>query len=245
MKDEKQYTEGISVKENGFLAWLDNFWYHYKWATMAVIFFAVVFSVCIIQSCSREPTDILVTYAGPVSLKSEQKLNIEKILSKYLPADDKASESAKAGLSAYYVMSQQQIEQAEKQTEIDEDGEAYQVYVDTYFISQEMDSFESQLMTGSGSVILVDRWIYDSFLDSDGKAERLMPLSEVLGETPDGAIGAYGIRLGDTDIYRNNPQLQCLPADTVLCLHAKILGQKDYDAEIEAFKALAKISAEK
>ena len=241
MKDEKQYTEGISVKESGALAWLDNFWYHYKWATIIVAFFVLVFAVCIIQSCSTESTDILITYAGPVSLKADEKLNIEKVISKNLPAELSGDKTVNAGLSAYYVMSNEQIAEAEKQTETDADGGSYKVYVNTQFISEEMDSFESQLMTGSGSVLLVDRWIYDSFINDNGTAERLTSLAEIFGEIPEGAVGNYGIRLGDTALYKNNPQLQCLPEDTILCLHAKILGQKGYDGEIAAFKALAQI----
>lgn len=242
MKDEKQYTEGISVKENGFLAWFDNFWYHYKWVTLVAVFFAIVVSICVIQACSQEPTDILVTYAGPAYLKQEQKVNIEKILSKNIPDEIAKEDSAKAGLSAYYILSKEQIEHAQKQTEVDESGEAYKVYIDTRFIAEEMESFESQLMTGSGSVLLIDKSIYDSLVGENGNSERLVPLADTLGEKPESAIGNYGIRLGDTEIYRNNPQLQCLPADTVLCLHAKILGQKDYDNEIAMFKTMAKIA---
>ena len=244
MKDEKQYTEGISVKESGFLAWLDNFWYHYKWVTLVAVFFVIVISVCIIQSCSQEPTDILVTYAGPAYLKQEQKVNIEKILSINIPDEITKDDSAKAGLSSYYILSKQQIEHEQKQTEVDENGESYKVYVDTHFITQEMEAFESQLMTGSGSVLLIDRSIYDSLVGENGNSERLVPLTDTLGKKPEGAIGDFGIRLGDTEIYRSNMQLQCLPADTVLCLHAKILGQKDYDNEIAMFKTMAKIADE-
>lgn len=238
MKDEKQYTEGISLKENKFLLWLDNYWYHYKWATIAVAFFLIVFAVCIIQSCTTKPTDVLITYAGPVSLKADEKANIETVLSKNLPESLNEKDEANAGLYSYYVLSKEQIQNIEKQT----DEEGYKLYVDNSFNTSEMDSFESQLMTGSGSVLLVDRWLYDSFIDSEGKTERLQPLADVLGEVPEEAIGAYGIRLGDTELYRNNPQLQVLPADTVLCLHSKILGQKNYDKEIETFKAFAKIA---
>ena len=242
MKDEKQYTEGISVKESGFLAWFDNFWYHYKWVTLVVAFFVIVISICVIQSCSQEPTDVLVTYAGPAYLKQEQKVNVEKIFSKNIPDEISKDENAKAGLSAYYILSKEQIEEAQKQTEVDENGDSYKVYVDTRFIAEEMEAFESQLMTGSGSVLLIDKSIYDSLVGENGNSQRLVPLAEVLGAKPEGAIGNFGIRLGDTEIYKNNMQLQCLPADTVLCLHAKILGQKDYDNEIAMFKAMAKIA---
>ena len=101
MKDEKQYTDGIAVKESKFLAWFDNYWYHYKWVTIVVAFFLVVFSICIIQSCTNKPADILVTYAGPVSLNVDEKANIERVFSRALPDDFSKSDNAYAGLSSF------------------------------------------------------------------------------------------------------------------------------------------------
>ena len=47
------------------------------------------------------------------------------------------------------------------------------------------------------------------------------PLPE--GVTADG----YGIRLSETDFYRNNPAARVLPADTVLCLHTPVLSVRN------------------
>ena len=41
---------------------------------------------------------------------------------------------------------------------------------------------------------------------------------------------------------KNNPELQVLPADSIICLHEQIFGQKNYDKEIEAFKSFAKVA---
>ena len=46
--------------------WLDNFWYHHKWATIAALFLVIVLTVCVLQMCSREEKgDITVVTAGP------------------------------------------------------------------------------------------------------------------------------------------------------------------------------------
>lgn len=239
MKEEKQYTEGISVKENKFLVWLDNYWYHYKWATLVVAFFVIVFAVCIVQSCTNRSSDIIFTYAGPVSLKSDEKIGLEGVFSKNLP-DDMKENGETAGLVAYYILSKEQVEQAEKET----DADGYRVDVDNAFNSNELDSFESQLMTGMSSVLLLDPWLYDSLVGAEGNTEQLQELSHVLGATPEHAVGKYGIRLGDTEMYRSNALLQCLPEDTVICLRSQILGKKDkeYAKEKEAFKSIVKLA---
>ena len=232
MNDEKKYTEGISVKDSKFLSWFDNYWYHYKWVTIVVAFALIVFSVCIIQACSNKKADIVITYAGSTYLQVDQKVSVEQVLDKALDGtDDKAT----VGFKAYYLLTQDQIEQIQKET----DSNGHPNRVDTAFNSQEMDNFESQLQTGSGSIIFMDKDMYAMFFGTAGAIERLQPLSEVYGEKPSYAIDDYGIRLGDTAMYQNNVELQRLPEDTIVCLHKKLLVQKDYDKQVEAFKVLA------
>ncbi len=243
MNDEKKTDGEIVIQKGKFLTWLDNYWYHYKWATIIVAFFLIVFLVCTIQFCTKADYDIIITYAGPESLKADEEIAFQKTLEDNLPENFANKEDPTAELLNYYILSTEQIEKLEKQTETDSNGEEYAVYVDKGFITSEMDSFESQLNTGSSSVLFIDRWLYDSFLDAEGNCERLMPLSDVLDDVPASAVGAYGIRLGDTDLYKNNPQLSFLPEDTIICLHKKVVfGKSDYDREIEAFKAYVKIS---
>ena len=107
MKDEKQYTEGISVKDNKFLAWLDNYWYHYKWTTIVVAFAVVIFSVCIIQACSNKRADVLVTYAGPTYLQVDQKVSMEQAIGKTINGESAST----VGFKAYYILTKEQIEQ--------------------------------------------------------------------------------------------------------------------------------------
>ena len=234
MNEEKLSEQKIAIKENKFLKWLDNYWYHYKWPTIVVAFFAVVITVCLVQSITNVEKDILITYAGPKALEADEKASIERVLTEDLPEGfGNQGTEGKAGLISYIIYSTEQIAELQSQ----------QKAVDTTFNSSEYSALNSQYKTGNGSIYLLDRWLYDELVKGDSNVERLKPLSEIFGETPEGAIDAYGIRLGDTEIYKSSPELQVLPEDTVICLHEKILGQKDYDKEIEAFKNIAKIAS--
>ncbi len=234
MNDDKQYTEGISVNKSKALLWFENYWYHYKWATIVAAFLIVVFAVCTIQACSNTKKDIAITYAGRSYLSLEQNADIEKVLSGALP-----EEKSQVELLSYYVLSKEQIEKL--QGTKDENGDP--IHIDTVFIDQEFDTFVSQLQTGTGSILLIDRWVYDSFFSEDGTTERLMPLSETLGVKPECAIDEYGILLKDTELYQNNAAIRLLPGDTVVCLHRKLLAQKNYEKEIEGFQSIAKVAA--
>lgn len=231
---DKLGEQEIAVEKGKFLKWLDNYWYHYKWPTIAVAFFVVVIAVCLIQSITTEKKDILITYAGSASLAGDDKLAVETVLSDSLPEGFGHNGSeGKAGFIPYLIYSKEQIQKAQED----------QVFIDTVFNSNEYSTLNSQYKTGNGSIYLLEEWLYRELLDEDGTTERLKPLAEVFGETPEGAIDAYAIRLGDTELYKNSPALRVLPADTVICLHEKIVGQKDYEKEVEAFKLIARLSS--
>ncbi len=234
MNNEKSSNDKIVIEKGKFLTWLDNYWYHYKWVTLITAFFLIVVLICTLQVCTKKNNDIIVTYAGPISMKADEKIAVQMALEKALPEGFADKENATAGFVAYYVLSQNQIESLERHT----DEEGYRISVDREFNTNELKSFDAQVGTGSGSVVFMEPWIYQR----EGMAERLTPLADVFGETPEGAIDEYAVRLGDTEFYQSNPQLSFLNPDTVVCLHAKIVGQKNYENEIEAFKIYAAIA---
>jgi hypothetical protein len=193
----------------------------------------VVIAVCLIQSITIEKKDILITYAGPTSLTGDEKLAIETALTDALPEGfgDNGREG-KAGFVPYIIYSKEEIQAAQKD----------QVFIDTVFNSSEYSTLNSQYKTGSCSIYLLEEWLYRELLKEDGTTDRLKPLSEVFGESPEGAIDAYAVRLGDTELYKNSPALRVLPEDTVLCMHEDLVGQRDYEKLVEAFKLMAKLA---
>ena len=84
--------------------------------------------------------------------------------------------------------------------------------------------------------------MYQRLISQSGESERLVELSAIYGATPNGALDKYSVRLGDTKLYQTNPELRALPADTVVCLHGKLIlstKQKDYDMQTQVFKEFA------
>lgn len=231
--DEKQYTEGISVNESKTLKKLDNFWYHYKWPTIISAFFLIVFIICIAQSCSKEDRDIIITYAGPTYFTVDQKGEFSTYFEDSVIGDYNGDGEKIATFSAYFVYSEEQIKDVEKEVVgTDAAGSDVYEYVDISVNTSELDAYESQLQTGTSSVLLLDGWLYETLKENG----RLMALSDVYGKDCSLSTDGYGVRLGDTELYKESEQLQRLPEDTVVCLHKKILGQKKYDHQISAFK---------
>ena len=248
MKEEKLQTEEISTKNSKFLSWLDNFWYHYKWRTIIIAFVVIVLGVCSINLLTTPQSDILITYAGPKEFVTapEEKAAINSALS-----DVSAKiygDKARASLNSFLVYSKEQIEEIE--SELDENGN--QKYtVDTAFITSELNSFDEYSKSGSSFILLLDPSVYQRLLNQSGETERLVDLSAIYESTPEGANDKYSVRLGDTKLYQSVAEIRALPADTIVCLHGKLIlsvNQKEYDKQLEVFKELAmlgEVSTEK
>ena len=64
MEDRNEKIEGdVSIK-TPFMTKLENFWYHYKWHTIAVIFIIVVIAVASTQMITKTSYDVHILYAG-------------------------------------------------------------------------------------------------------------------------------------------------------------------------------------
>ncbi len=232
MNDEK-IPERKIVAKGGFAAWLDNFWYHYKWLTIGVAFAVIVLTVCLLQTCTKEKQDIVMVYAGPTYLSVSENDQLEQVLEDLMPYDyDKNGEKC-ALVSVYEIYSEEQIRAYNATAP---EG----LSIDTNRNSSQYSTYSTYLQTGESAIYLLDPWLYDSLSE-----DYLMPLSDVLGTVPDSAADAYSIRLGDTKLYQEQAALRLLPEDTRICLMRPLVwgenrNEKSYDFAKELFAAIVK-----
>lgn len=229
MEDGKYKDTGIST-EGEALKKLDNFWYHYKWHTIVIAFFLIVFIVCGVQMCSAESVDTVICYAGPQYLGGEDAQNIKAIIGTRLPEDYDGDGTKRAELVTYIVMSKEQILDVESET--DADGNKVN-RINREAIQKNMETFSNHVMTGDFSICFLDPYVYDTLVT----AGRLAKLSDVLGYTPEGAYGECGVKLSELDIYTEYKSISALPGDTVVCILNKQLtkSEEDFEKEIEIF----------
>lgn len=62
-RDNNVTAEG-GTRVAGFKERLENFWYHYKWHTIVSVVVVVLFTMLVLQTCSRAGYDVHVLYAG-------------------------------------------------------------------------------------------------------------------------------------------------------------------------------------
>lgn len=225
--DEKLNADGIAVR-GGFLGWLDNYWYHYKWLTVGIAFALVVLVICTVQMCSKEKDDLILVYAGRNQLSVGETEDICKVLEAVCPEDFDGNGKKSIALGTYCILSETQIK--EIQSETDADGNAG--YVDKSYNSDQYDTYYSYLMTGESSVLFLEPWLYEKLASAD----RLMNISEVLGYLPDTACSEYAVCLGDTALYAEYGVMKLLPEDTVICIMKPYVAGKSSKEEYYAYE---------
>ena len=243
-KRDKEYTEGIKVS-GGFLGWLDNYWYHYKWPTIVVSFFLIVGLVCGLQTCNKEKEDLILLYAGSAALTSSDAANICKVIATVVDEDFDGDGNRNFALSKYNILSEEQIREERKKT----DASGNPIFVDTSYYSSQSSTYHSYIQTGESSVAFLEPWLYEALI-ADPENTRLQKVSDILGYVPDSACGEYGIRLGDTELYRDFGVMRNMPADTVICIFkplwkgGKSSKEEFYDREKKTFIAIVEYGAD-
>ena len=238
-QNDKEYTEGISVK-SGFLAKLDNFWYHHKWMTLIVGFFIIVGVICTVQMCNKEADDLTVVYAGRNNLTPTEVESISSVLEAIAPSDFNGDGRKSIALSAYNILSKDQINDLQKET----DAAGNHPHVDNSYYSSQYQTYNSYIKTGESSILFVEPWEYESLVLSG----VLVRLDTVLDNVPESAFSDYGIRLGDTDLYSEYGVMKLLPKDTVICIMHIVVGksgdEEHFEHEKQMFRAIVNFKAE-
>ena len=93
MKNEEKINSGEIAVKGGFLGWLDNYWYHYKWPTIGGLFLIVVLIVGLTQCISKEDEDLVVLYAGRTQFSVGEANAICEVLEAISPAKGENSKN--------------------------------------------------------------------------------------------------------------------------------------------------------
>ena len=202
-----KYTESDIHVKSKLLEKLDHFWFYYKIHTIIIAFVVLVLSVCIVQSCSRESTDVSVLYAGPLGYTPESFELVKNDLSEAVPGDYDGDGVKRAALIAYNVLSEEQIRAYEKELE---------TTINRSYFTEQYQIYSKYITSGECGVFLLDPWLYEALISQE--INILRPLSEVMNGVPENAVDEYGIKFSETALYKNSKYLSQLPEDTILCL---------------------------
>ena len=99
--EEKQNAHEVA-EQSKFLRWLDNFWFHYKWQTIAVLLVVILLAVTLPQCARGESGGVTVTFAGGYVMSNDEQTGLKNVLSA-------ADENARITLSQYSILTEEEI----------------------------------------------------------------------------------------------------------------------------------------
>ena len=189
-----------------FKKWLDNYWYHYKWMTLIIIFFGIALSVCLVQCSQKDKYDMYALYAGPCLIGSNESTQLRDAVNDYMEADRQ-----NVCINNFvYVSSSKKDEYKE--------GDAY---INEGINMQQTSDFFDFLYTASFNMLIVDGELY-SLIRKD---EILTPISDISEKMTNASSDGYSVRLRDTSLPDKYSIFAEMPEDTILCFRKNVLMQ--------------------
>lgn len=210
-----------------FKKWFENYWYHYKWMTIVIVFFLITGSVCLVQCSSKGDYDIYTLYAGPTYIGADQSTKLKDAINDYMEADKQ-----NVCINSFVYVSEAKKDEYKQ-------GDAY---VNDGINMQQTTDFFDFLYSASFNMIILDAELY-SMIKKD---EILTPMSDISDIASQRSVDGYSIKLSDTSLPDKYSVFKEMPDDTVLCFRKNVLMQSlsqknnkaKYDYQKEIFRKI-------
>ena len=212
---------------------IENYWYHYRFRTIAAAFIIFVVIWGIIMAVGRTGEDITIGYVGEHLYTQEQAEDAGVKLSACLDLDLDGNGETEIMLVQYQYLADSQIK--ELAADAEKKGLEFSYYPEVNSHNYEL--FENELATGNTSVWMVSPEVYEMMDKS-----MLMPISEVLGYVPEkGVVDEYAINCMSLPLCCK--AVMTLSTNSYLVMRADrqysfIMGDERMEAELEDGKAL-------
>ena len=194
--EDKNRIEGDVKISSPFMKKLENFWYHYKIHTIAVLFAVVVLTILLVQTCSRVSYDAHILYAGGYEIKhtasgGDGAVNVS-LLNLFVVNDSEADELIKDDPS---------------------------LEINASLVGQDTERLGQNLLYGDYYVCFLSERIFREY-DERYEGALFAPLAKYI---PEGVecemVNERGVYLSSLAIY-SQPEISKLPPDTVVCLRS-------------------------
>ena len=215
-RDKIEGDVGIRVS-GGFYDKLANFWYHYKWQTIALLFTLFVIAVCTIQCAGNVHYDIQVLYAGNHAFgRTSEDGGYSEYFTTVSTLEDLCDDYDSNGeinvsFQDLYLLTQEEI------AEIEKDPEANQL---SYQLLQENSSMlKNNLDMSDYYVCFLSERLFRQYSEGDANLGRFAKIATYAKEGAEyDYISEYGIRLSSLDV-KDLPGISVLNAeDTIVCI---------------------------
>lgn len=185
----------------------ENFWYRHKWHAGLTLCGIAIAVVVLIQIITHVKPDLYIMYTGPAAIVGNRFDKLEAAITSVMEDTNGDGKTAisfadNTYLSADQIDAKKAAASGTFRFDYQSNNAAFQRYT-------------TEITAGKHMFVMLDPALHDQM----ASAGAFVPLDEIFGgEIPASAYGDYGIRLGDTEFYKSDPDINFLPADTVLAV---------------------------
>ncbi len=190
--------------------WVENFWYYNKWFVLVGIVFLALILIATVQFFTKKDADVSMVYAGATILSDDvcnQMIGSAEELLRDVNGDGNVSVNVKN----FVLHSDFEL--------LKNEGQKIQA-------REEFKSYSDEILSGDGCIMLLDEYFYSELAQNGA----LVNLYEMYSELPKSAIDYFGLRLGDTPLYKKDG-FSSLPKETIVCLKFSPVVGKTTDEE--------------
>ena len=186
----------------------DNFWYYYKWHTIAIVCVVLILAITVPQCLFQKTYDAYILYAGPMTDcgSGDTMGSVQSSLLGLGMPDYNGDGERTVMYRPILLFTQEQLDN------MDEDEKNMTLPL---FLSENRSLFSNELMAGECYICLLDPAIFEDLKDEGW----IVNMNEILSaeEIPDNDYGDFGVTLSQTDFGRYFVGFNAMPKDTVLC----------------------------
>jgi len=198
---------------------LSNFWYHHKWKVILTAFFGFVFIVLTTQFMAKSSPDITLLYAGPYYVTPNESQAFTACVTGLID-DYNGDGEKKVLLHDMVFLTPKQIEEAESRGDT--------VTLNRQTNSQIAEQFTYEIMAGESLLCFLAPEQFAQI----AAVEAWVPLEEIFGYEPEGAVDGCGLRLSETKFYKYYGQARIFGEDIIIALRKlttfdRFLGEKE------------------
>lgn len=228
--DEKEKAVQSASGEVGVkspaLAWLDNFWYHYKWHTLIALFLIFAILVCSLQMCKKQDYDVFVMYAGvhDIERRSSSISEYEKVCEhlKGICRDYDGDGRVAPSFLSLFLPSNEEIEKINSSQEYE---------VNTAVVADNAEIFRTNIVYSDYYICFLSPSVYETYRVISG-VEMFVPLKPYVGEREAEYYAKDAVLLSST-AFGAQVGFENFPPDTLICLRilTELQGKKQQNVE--------------
>lgn len=192
MTDKEEKVPG-QIEPKGFRQKIENFFYHYKWHTVVIVFLLVVIAISTFQMCDKTEYDYTAMYAGPHVISSRDSLIVAQSLDKV------AGEGKTCYFYSYYL----------------------DIESPTGYTGQTLETFDQEVMSGNAPILLLSPAMFTRLTEGAGALIELDPYISQDSGAVFYSGDHRAVLLSSLDIYTLDG-ISSLPEDTLLCMRSGV-----------------------